>query len=145
MSETSLELQWRTLSGVRLSTIAKSYIAGQDVAFEWSVPDGAEGTSQANRSRDAVIVQWPAFTKRAFDGVLSWEGSFMAATRRLSKGSVGGPAVAVLVVVLASSASDAVLLIEQARKLQPPMRRCPLLIGGERVPCQRCYGSEHHA
>ena len=88
----AMELSWRTTSGVRLITTAKSYKSGYDVAFEWSVPDGASDTSQASRSRDAVIVEWPAFRKYSLDGTLSWQGSFMSAQHKLSVGSRGGPA-----------------------------------------------------
>ena len=52
-------LTWRTASGVTLETTAKNYKSGDDVAFEWTLPAGANGTSQVARSRDAVIVQWP--------------------------------------------------------------------------------------
>jgi hypothetical protein len=90
---TGVELRWLTSSNVSLVTSAKTYRAGNDVAFEWNLPNGATDTSQARRSRDAVVVQWPVFDKYAFDGTLSWEGSFMGANQRLSVGARGGPTV----------------------------------------------------
>ena len=90
---TAVVLRWETEGGAPLITTAKSYSSGEGVAFEWRVPGGLSGTSQSSRSRDAVIVYWPAFTTNAFDGVLSWEGSFMGAHQRLSQGASGGPTV----------------------------------------------------
>ena len=112
-SWTGVALTWRTGSGVTLVTTAKNYEPDDaspgtgDVAFEWNLPDGANRTSQASRSRDAVVVTWPRFelndegapagatasSPSALGGVLSWEGSFMGANQRLSTGARGGPTV----------------------------------------------------
>jgi hypothetical protein len=96
-SWTGTQLTWTAGKGTPFETVVKNYDTGSDVAFEYSFPKGAEGTSlvaHAGLTRDEVIVNFPAFTTVKLDGKLSWEGSFVGAkTGQYSAGAQGGPTV----------------------------------------------------
>jgi|EP01046_Picozoa_sp_COSAG06_P015634 hypothetical protein len=90
-----IELGW--MAGTTpLITTAKTY-APDTVTFEYSFPKGAAGTSLvelAGKTRDEVIVNFPAFTTQSLEGTMSWQGSFVGAVQRdVSKGPMGGPTV----------------------------------------------------
>lgn len=93
---TGVESSW--IAGATPMTVAaKNYAGGGTVTFEYSFPKGATGTSLvelANKTRDEVIVNFPAFTSQALEGTMSWQGSFVGAVQgSVSKGPSGGPTV----------------------------------------------------
>ena len=92
---TGVESSW--MAGTTpMDVVAKNY-APNTVTFEYSFPKGATGTSLvelANKTRDEVIVNFPAFTSQALQGTMSWQGSFVGAVQgHVSKGPMGGPTV----------------------------------------------------
>ncbi len=93
---TGVESSW--MAGTTpMDVAAKNYVAGGTVTFEYSFPKGATGTSLvelANKTRDEVIVNFPAFTSQMLEGTMSWQGSFVGAVQgHVSKGPAGGPTV----------------------------------------------------
>ena len=93
---TGVESSW--IAGTTpMTVVARNYVAGGTVTFEYSFPKGATGTSLvelANKTRDEVIVNFPAFTSQTLKGTMSWEGSFVGAVQgSVSKGPTGGPTV----------------------------------------------------
>ena len=48
----------------------------------------------AGKTRDEVVVNFPAFTNQTLEGTMSWQGSFVGAVQgAVSKGPMGGPTV----------------------------------------------------
>jgi len=92
---TGTELQF-VAGATPMTATAKNY-AGNTVTFEYTFPKGALGTSLvalANRTRDEVVVNFPAFTNQSLQGTMSWQGSFVGAVQGgVSKGPMGGPTV----------------------------------------------------
>jgi hypothetical protein len=89
-----------TAGGVRLVTRVKNAASGENVLFEYNLPDGANDTSLVRcgaGDNQGVIVEFPAFTSVAFSDALSWSGSFSQGQRSspgsMPTGSTGGPAV----------------------------------------------------
>eukprot|EP00929_Paragymnodinium_shiwhaense_P062134 TRINITY_DN31017_c0_g1_i1.p1 TRINITY_DN31017_c0_g1~~TRINITY_DN31017_c0_g1_i1.p1 ORF type:complete len:815 (-),score=114.77 TRINITY_DN31017_c0_g1_i1:44-2446(-) len=91
-----LEQAWRA-GNTRVVTIGKTYATGQDVAFQYSFPEGAAKTSTVELAASGVsevIVNFPAFTTVRFNSSLSWEGTFAQAKfGEYSTGPTGGPTV----------------------------------------------------
>ena len=80
---------------------ARNYASEVDVHFTYNFPTGASGTSLvklANKTRDEVIVSWPAFTTadKSMQSRLSWASSFVHSGRDADTkgaGPQGGPIV----------------------------------------------------
>jgi uncharacterized membrane protein len=93
---TGVKLSWLA-GGTPMTTTARNFASSNSVTFEYQFPKGAQGTSLvelANKTRNEVIVNFPAFTKQWVSGRLSWAGSFVGAVqRRESTGPQGGPTV----------------------------------------------------
>ena len=93
---TGTKLSW--MAGTTpVTTTGRNFPDTGSVTFEYQFAKGAQGTSLvelANKTRDEVIVNFPAFTKQTLEGVLSWQGSFVGAVEgKVSKGPQGGPTV----------------------------------------------------